>query len=40
MPDNRVFIKLSGEVLSGEGKKGYDHTLVEKYFVAKHFKTI
>lgn len=31
MPDKRVFIKLSGEMLSGEGKKGYDHSLVSSY---------
>lgn len=29
--NNRIFIKLSGDMLSGEGKKGYDHSLVERY---------
>ncbi|MBI3814670.1 MAG: UMP kinase, partial [Nitrospinae bacterium] len=28
----RVFIKLSGEMLSGEGKKGYNHSIVSEYF--------
>lgn len=31
MLNKRVFIKLSGEMLSGEGKKGYDHSLVSSY---------
>ena len=31
MPSKRIFIKLSGEMLSGEGKKGYDHGLVASY---------
>lgn len=31
MPNKRIFIKLSGEMLSGEGKKGYNHSLVSSY---------
>lgn len=31
MSKSRVFIKLSGEMLSGEGRKGYDRPVIDKY---------
>ena len=31
MSNKRFFIKLSGEMLAGQGHKGYDHSLVDSY---------